>query len=179
MQLITFYPLLVSQADEMLVVDSVITDNTFSICKSSNPKVFTTDDWPSFEAQKNRAMDVSKSKWIYSPDADKTITPNLQKFSNHKVHEQLEKKEMCGTPNEPSIHFSFSDFETVLNKVTLYSSQAADKMFNAEKRLSHKSSHSWPLEIFSNVFYISGVFRLQSRAKAVNFKCRGRISWVH
>jgi len=67
----------VTWADEIIVVDSGSTDDTVAICRKYTDMIFVTD-WPGFGAQKNRALDLAKGKWVLSLDADEYITPELQ-----------------------------------------------------------------------------------------------------
>lgn len=68
----------VSFADEIIVLDSGSTDNTVAISRSFTPKVFTTDDWPGFGPQKNRALAKATGEWILSIDADEIVSVELQ-----------------------------------------------------------------------------------------------------
>lgn len=64
-------------ADEILVLDSGSTDQTVQLAKEAGATVIETD-WPGFGAQKNRAIDASVGKWIFSLDADERITVALE-----------------------------------------------------------------------------------------------------
>ena len=65
--------------DEIIVVDNGSTDETQNICKKYTPKLqfFSTDDWPGFGKQKNRALALANSDWVFSLDADEIVTPEL------------------------------------------------------------------------------------------------------
>ncbi len=64
-------------ADEIIVVDSGSTDRTREICEL-NPKVrFHVYPWEGFGIQKNNALDLATGEWIFSIDADETVTPEL------------------------------------------------------------------------------------------------------
>jgi glycosyltransferase involved in cell wall biosynthesis len=65
-------------ADEIIVVDSGSVDRTIEICKSYGAKVTSTNDWPGFGQQKNRALKLATNEWVFSIDADERITPELQ-----------------------------------------------------------------------------------------------------
>lgn len=65
-------------ANEIIVVDSGSTDKTIEICKSYGANVFTTDDWPGFGRQKNRALALAKNEWILSIDADERVSNKLR-----------------------------------------------------------------------------------------------------
>jgi glycosyltransferase involved in cell wall biosynthesis len=62
-------------ADEIIVVDSGSTDRTVEIARGLGARVVVTPDWPGFGAQKNRALDLARSDWVLSLDADEWIDP--------------------------------------------------------------------------------------------------------
>jgi len=64
-------------ADEIIVLDSLSTDQTAQIADSLGAKVSISDDWQGFGIQKNRALALAKSDWILSIDADERVTPEL------------------------------------------------------------------------------------------------------
>lgn len=66
----------VSWADEILVVDSHSTDETFEIARRYTPRV-EVRDWAGYGPQKNYAADRASHDWILSIDADERITPAL------------------------------------------------------------------------------------------------------
>jgi glycosyltransferase involved in cell wall biosynthesis len=64
--------------DEIIILDCGSTDQTKNICERYAPKVsFHETDWPGFGKQKNRALELAKSTWILSIDADERVTPAL------------------------------------------------------------------------------------------------------
>jgi len=65
-------------AREIIVVDSGSTDRTVEICRELGATVHTTEDWPGFGPQKNRALDRASGEWIISLDADEWVTPALR-----------------------------------------------------------------------------------------------------
>ncbi|MDD5687075.1 MAG: glycosyltransferase family 2 protein [Elusimicrobia bacterium] len=66
----------VKWADEIILVDSGSTDDTITIAKKYNVKIFH-NFWKGYGAQKNFAIDKSNSDWILSIDADETVEPAL------------------------------------------------------------------------------------------------------
>lgn len=68
----------VAWADEIIVVDSVSTDDTVSICQQHGAKISITHNWPGFGQQKNRALALATQPWVLSLDADERVTPELQ-----------------------------------------------------------------------------------------------------
>lgn len=67
----------VAWADEIIVVDSVSTDETVAIAREFTPHVYN-HDWPGFGAQKNRALGYAVHEWVFSIDADERVTPELR-----------------------------------------------------------------------------------------------------
>ncbi len=63
-------------ADEVVVVDSLSTDETSKIADSLGAKVFF-NKWPGYGPQKRYAEDQCKNKWLLNLDADEEITPGL------------------------------------------------------------------------------------------------------
>ena len=63
-------------ADEIVVVDSNSTDATVEICKAQGAKVLQ-HAWEGFSAQKNWADAQAAHDWIFSIDADESLTPEL------------------------------------------------------------------------------------------------------
>jgi len=64
--------------EQIVVVDSGSTDATVEICRELGATVHTTDDWPGFGPQKNRALDLATGEWVISLDADEWVTPTLR-----------------------------------------------------------------------------------------------------
>lgn len=67
----------VAFADEIIVVDSGSSDDTFAISRAKGAIVTQTADWPGFGRQKNRALDLATKDWVLSIDADERVTPDL------------------------------------------------------------------------------------------------------
>ena len=67
----------VAFADEWIVVDSQSSDDTCARARAFGATVITTDDWPGFGAQKQRALDRATGRWVLSIDADERVGPEL------------------------------------------------------------------------------------------------------
>lgn len=67
----------VAFADEWIVVDSQSSDDTCARARAFGATVITTDDWPGFGAQKQRALDRASGRWVLSIDADERVGPEL------------------------------------------------------------------------------------------------------
>ncbi|PQJ23147.1 glycosyltransferase family 2 protein [Tenacibaculum sp. SG-28] len=65
-------------ADEIIVIDSMSTDNTVELAKRLNVKIILRK-FDDFSSQKNFAIDQAEHKWIYILDADERVTPEVQK----------------------------------------------------------------------------------------------------
>jgi glycosyltransferase involved in cell wall biosynthesis len=77
--------------DEIIVVDSQSTDDTVAIAQQHGAKVTQPADWPGFGVQKNRALDLATSEWVFSIDADERVTPELALEIKHVL--QISKGE--------------------------------------------------------------------------------------
>lgn len=64
-------------ANEIVVVDSMSSDETLAIAKSYNAVISSPTDWPGFGAQKNRALDLATQDWVLSIDADERLSEAL------------------------------------------------------------------------------------------------------
>src|SRR5713226_3916243 len=67
----------VAWADEILVVDSESTDDTRAIATRCGARVIL-NAWAGFSAQKQFATDAAAHDWIFSLDADESVSPELQ-----------------------------------------------------------------------------------------------------
>jgi glycosyltransferase involved in cell wall biosynthesis len=67
----------VKWADEIVVVDSLSTDETVKICQEYTPLVFS-QPWLGYGAQKNLALSKVHHDWVLSLDADERVTPKLR-----------------------------------------------------------------------------------------------------
>ncbi len=65
-------------ADEIVVVDSLSTDKTKSICEEFGVK-FVEQKWLGYSEQKNLANNIASYDWILSIDADEVISDELKK----------------------------------------------------------------------------------------------------
>jgi glycosyltransferase involved in cell wall biosynthesis len=66
----------VSWADELIVVDSMSTDETVQLARQFTPRVVVRE-WPGYVLQKNYAASLASHDWILSLDADELVTPAL------------------------------------------------------------------------------------------------------
>lgn len=64
-------------ADEIIVVDSGSTDRTAEICSSYPGVKFFQRPWKGFGPQKNIALSLAASEWVFSIDADERVSPGL------------------------------------------------------------------------------------------------------
>lgn len=68
----------VTWADELIVVDSESTDRTREIAESLGAKVIVRE-WLGFSAQKQFAVDQAANDWIFSLDADESVSDELRR----------------------------------------------------------------------------------------------------
>jgi len=67
----------VKWADEIVVVDSLSTDQTVDICRQYTSRVFL-HTWEGYARQKNLAAELASHDWIINLDADERVTPELR-----------------------------------------------------------------------------------------------------
>ncbi|NQV03766.1 MAG: glycosyltransferase family 2 protein [Bacteroidia bacterium] len=64
-------------ASEIVVVDSMSTDQTAEICRSLGCRVIPRE-FDGYSTQKQFAVDQASNDWIFSIDADEVVTPELK-----------------------------------------------------------------------------------------------------
>lgn len=67
----------VSFANEILVLDAGSSDDTAAQARSAGATVHITD-WPGYGPQQQRGIDMAKSDWVLSLDADELVTDALR-----------------------------------------------------------------------------------------------------
>ncbi|MEO5658878.1 MAG: glycosyltransferase family 2 protein [Polaromonas sp.] len=65
-------------ADQIVVLDSGSTDDTVRIARAMGAEVSVNTDWRGFGVQKNRALALANSDWVFSIDADERVSSELQ-----------------------------------------------------------------------------------------------------
>lgn len=78
-------------ADEIVVVDSLSTDNTKSICEEFGVR-FIEQKWLGYSEQKNLANNIASNDWILSIDADEVLSDELKKSILKIKNEERETK---------------------------------------------------------------------------------------
>lgn len=69
----------VKWADEIVVLDSGSSDGTVDICRQYTNQVHSSEDWPGFGVQRNRALAKASGEWILALDADERVPPELHR----------------------------------------------------------------------------------------------------
>ncbi|MCB0447226.1 MAG: glycosyltransferase family 2 protein, partial [Gelidibacter sp.] len=73
-----------SFVDELIIVDSNSTDQTVTIAKQLNAKVFTRD-FDDFSSQKNFALQKASHEWVVFFDLDEIISKDLADEIQSKI----------------------------------------------------------------------------------------------
>lgn len=68
----------VAFADEIVVLDSGSTDDTAALAREAGATVHITD-WPGYGPQQQRGIELAKSDWVLSLDADELVSDALRK----------------------------------------------------------------------------------------------------
>lgn len=87
--------------DEVLVLDSNSTDRTREIAESFDKVRFLTHAFDGHVQQKNRALDLTKGRWIVCLDADERVTPELA----GSIRAFIEKKPDAGGVRVPRLTY--------------------------------------------------------------------------
>ena len=106
-------------ADEIVVVDSLSTDNTKSICEEFGVR-FIEQKWLGYSEQKNLANDIASHDWILSIDADEVLSDELKKSILKIKNEERE------TNNEELV-YSFNRLNNYCGKWIHHSGFYPDK----------------------------------------------------
>lgn len=64
-------------ADCIVLLDSGSVDATLDIARAHDAQIHQSADWPGFGIQKNRAVALLDTDWIFLIDADEVVTPEL------------------------------------------------------------------------------------------------------
>ncbi|SFM62071.1 glycosyltransferase family 2 protein [Marinobacter zhejiangensis] len=64
-------------ADEIVILDSGSTDDTLAIAEEAGARVFTSEDWPGFGPQRQRAQEYALGEWVFWVDSDEVVTDEL------------------------------------------------------------------------------------------------------
>jgi len=75
-------------ADEVLVLDSGSTDKTLDIARSLGVKVYQ-EPWRGFGKQKQRAVELAESDWVFVLDSDEVITEDLKEEVLNAIKENV------------------------------------------------------------------------------------------
>jgi glycosyltransferase involved in cell wall biosynthesis len=73
--------------DEIVVLDSHSTDATERIARGYRKVRFARHDFDGHVQQKNRAIEMTRGRWILSIDADERVTPELAGSIRKFIHE--------------------------------------------------------------------------------------------
>ena len=137
-------------ADER--VSDTLTKEILQAIHESKFKVF---DIPKSSLYVSKFM--KHSGW--SPDRTKRLfKKGSAYFSENKIHESLQTSNPIGHLNEPLIHYSFRDFETVLKKVNQYSSLSAEQFLLYKKKSSLKKAIFHGLWAFFRTYFLRAGF---------------------
>ncbi len=66
-----------SWCDQIVILDSGSTDQTLDIAKAHGVQIHQSADWPGFGIQKNRAIALLETDWIFALDADEVVDAQL------------------------------------------------------------------------------------------------------
>ena len=100
---------------------------------------------------------IDYSGW--RPDYTKRLfKKGFAKFTEHEVHAHLSTKYKIGKLENPIIHFSYRDLESVINKMNLYSTGGARDNLKSGKKGSLKKAIFHGLWAFLRTYFIRAGF---------------------
>lgn len=100
---------------------------------------------------------MSHSGW--HPDYTKRLfKKGFAKFTEHEVHAHLSTKCKIGKLENPIIHFSYRDLESVINKMNLYSTGGARDNLKSGKKGSLKKAILHGLWAFLRTYFLRAGF---------------------
>nr|WP_026977812.1 glycosyltransferase family 2 protein [Flavobacterium tegetincola] len=133
-------------ADEVIVIDSMSTDQTKSICESFSNVRFVVNKFENYTSQRNFAIDQAKNNWILFIDADERLTPALK----------AEIIETVSQNQEISAYLFYRKFY-FKKKVLRFSGWQTDRIFRLFKkdkcRYTHKRLVHEKLDVDGKITY--------------------------
>ena len=95
----------------------------------------------------------------WRPDYTKRLfKKGFAKFTEHEVHAHLSTKYKIGKLENPIIHFSYRDLESVINKMNLYSTGGARDNLKSGKNGSLRKAIFHGLWAFFRTYFIRAGF---------------------
>ena len=68
----------VAFCDDVVVLDGGSRDRTRELAAAAGARVQTSEPWPGFVEQRNRAVAAARHDWVLAIDADERVTPELR-----------------------------------------------------------------------------------------------------
>ena len=72
--------------DQIVILDSGSSDQTLDIAKAHEVQIHQSADWPGFGIQKNRAIALLDTDWIFALDADEVVDARLAQSIQNAVN---------------------------------------------------------------------------------------------
>ena len=82
----------VADFDEVIILDSGSTDNTYQIVSSFNNARISHQDWLGYASQKSLALAQCKHDWVLNLDGDETLSSELKR----EIVQTIEKNDVDG-----------------------------------------------------------------------------------
>lgn len=110
-------------ADEIIVVDSFSTDNTFEIASGFKNVKIVQRTFDNFALQRNYALSLATNSWILFIDADERLTPKLKQEIDFTINQK----------DSASAYFIYRNF-MFKNKKIHFSGWQTDKIIRLFKK---------------------------------------------
>lgn len=137
-------------ADEIIVVDSFSSDQTFEIASSFKNVKVVQRIFDNFAAQRNYALSLASNPWILFLDADERLTPELQKEISAVIH----------LNNSSSAYYMRRNF-MFENKKLRFSGWQTDKIIRLFKK--EKSSYNSKKIVHEKLIVNGKIGKLKNR----------------
>ncbi|TCV93505.1 glycosyltransferase family 2 protein [Biostraticola tofi] len=116
-------------ADEIIVLDAGSTDETVPIARKQGAKVHSSDSWPGFGIQRQRAQELASGDYILMIDADERVTPELRRSIEQAIREPL-----------PDTVYSFARRNLFLGRFMRHSGWYPDRVTRLYRRDAYRYS---------------------------------------
>lgn len=152
-------------ADEVIVIDSMSTDRTKSICESFKNVRFIENKFENYTSQRNFAIDQARNNWILFIDADERLTPTLK----------AEIIETVSHNQEVSAYLFYRTFY-FKKKILRFSGWQTDRIFRLFKkdkcRYTHKRLVHEKLDVDGKIAYFKNRLIHYSYADYQSYKSK-------
>lgn len=173
----------VKWADEIIVIDSLSTDNTVELCKQFTDKVISSE-WKGCGPQKQQVFALATCDWVLMLDADERVSPQLateiQQILRNPQHQGYEipfQSYYCGKAirfgdwwNEKHLRLLKREQSTIVPRLVHFGIKVNGTIGRLKNRITHYS--------FPNISSVINKMHRYSTDGALHLHARGKTSSV-